>query len=142
VSRTDSPGVVQIGLEPKAVQELLKSLDIQSSIASLDIGNGGFGVILDENGTVLHDRNTENIGKDSSELPWIQKVLEEKNTLHTVDVGNAPYYAMAETVLERTYLVTYPRAEILAITRNLLINNIVTVIVSIILLMAVISFVI
>lgn len=142
VSRTDSPGVVQIGLEPKAVQELLKSLDIQSSIASLDIGNGGFGVILDENGVVLHDRNVENIGKNASEISWVDEVLKDKNVLHTVNVGDAPFYAMAETILERTYLVTYPRAEILAITRNLLINNIVTVMISILVLMAVISFVI
>ncbi len=62
--------------------------------------------------------------------------------LHTANVGDAPFYAMAETILERTYLITYPRAEILAITRNLLINNIVTVIISILVLMAVISFVI
>lgn len=142
VSRVDAPGVVQIGLEPKAVQELLKSLDIQSSIASLDIGKGGFGVILDENKVVIHDKNAADIGKTASDLPWMEEALREENVLHTVLVSGTPYYAMSESVAERTYLVTYPRAEILAITRNLQINNGITGFVAIILLLAVISFVI
>lgn len=142
VSRIDAPGVVQIGLEPKAFQELLKSLDIQSTIASLDIGNGGFGIILDGNRTVLHDRNTDNIGKNTSELPWIEEVLKEENVLHKVSAEGTSYYAMAETVEERTYLVTYPRAEIMTITRNLQMNNLITLVLTVMILLAVISFVI
>lgn len=141
VSRVDAPGVVQIGLEPKAVQELLKALDLQSTIAALDIGNGGFAVILDQNGVILYDKDESFVGKTSSDNPWMAPVLSEKDTLHEVNVGDKPFYAMAKKVEERTYLVTYPRAEIMTITRNNLINNIVAVVLSIVILLAVISLV-
>lgn len=141
VTRVDAPGIVQIGLEPKAVQSLLKSLDIQSTITTLDIGNGGFTVILDKDEAVLYDKTEENKGKTSKDFPWMAAVLAEKDTLHTVTVENTPFYALAKHVDERTYLVTYPRTEIMSIIRNTLINNVVAVVLTIIVLLGVISLV-
>lgn len=142
VSRLDTPGVIQIGLEPKAIQALLENLDIQRTIDTLDIGNGGFGVILSSEGTILNHKNAELIGQTADDVSWMNQALSEKDTLQTITVDGISYYAMASDGEVRTYVATYPRAAIEEIIRTNNINNAAAVLVSILILVSVISFVI
>lgn len=142
VSRMDTPGVIQIGLEPKAIQALLENLDIQRTIDTLDIGDGGFGVILSSDGTILNHKNTELIGKAAADVSWMKELLAEKESIQTITVDGITYYAMASDGDVRTYIATYPRAAIQEIIRTNNINNLVAVILSILILVSVISFVI
>lgn len=142
VSRLDAPGVIQIGLEPRAISELLENLDIQRTIDTLDIGDGGFGAILNNEGDILHHKDQGLMGQNVSEVSWMNEVLRNKETMVEVQVNGVPYYALASDGAERTYMVTYPRAEIQTIINNNIINNAVSVLISILILVSVISFVI
>lgn len=142
VSRLDSPGVIQIGLEPKSIQALLQNLDIQRTIDTLDIGSGGFGAIVSSDGKIANHKNTELIGQNAADVPWMNQVLSEKDSIQTIAVDGISYYAMASEGEKLTYLVTYPQAAIQLIIRNNNINNLVAVILSILILVSVISFVI
>lgn len=142
VSRLDAPGVIQIGLEPKAIQTLLENLDIQSTIDTLDIGDGGFAAILSSNGEILNHKNLELIGQTAADVPWMNQILSEKDSIQTVTVDGVSYYALASESEDRTYLVTYPRAPIQLIVRNNNLNNAVAVLLSILILVSTLSFVI
>ena len=74
VSRIDEPGVVQIGIEPTAVQTLLSKLDIQGAIENLVIGDGGFAMIIDEMGIVKNHVNPEIVGQEASTLGWVEEL--------------------------------------------------------------------
>ena len=142
VTRLDTPGVIQIGMEPKAIQALLENLDIQRTISTLDIGNGGFAAILSSTGEILNHKNPELIGKAATDVPWMNPVLSAKDSIQTVTVDGVSYYALASESEERTYLVTYPRAAIQLIVRNNNLNNAVAVVLSILILVSALSFVI
>jgi len=142
VSRLDTPGVIQIGLEPKAIQALLENLDIQRTIDNLDIGNGGFAAILSSNGEIVNHKNPEFIGQTATDIPWMNQVLSAKDSIQSVTVDGISYYALASDSEEQTYLVTYPRAAIELIVRNNNLNNAAAVVLSILILVSALSFVI
>ncbi len=142
VSRVDESGVVQIGIEPTAVQELLSKLDIQRALEVLDIGDGGYGIILDATGMIRNHANPAFVGKPSTDIPWMQKVLAEKGTLIIVDDSDMPAYAMAKSSGDLTLVVTYPRASVLAIVRSIIISDVVIIFVTIAVLVMIIQLII
>lgn len=137
VSRIDEPGIVQIGIEPKAVQELIDNLEVQRSIDELVIGDSGFGLIVDKNATITHHKNHELIGTSATEIPWMTPVLNAPDIIQTVNIDGGSYYALSHVLSDMSYIVTYPRNEIEAITRSNLISNLIAIAISIIVLVGV-----
>ncbi len=142
VSRIDEPGIVQIGIEPKAVQELLENLDVQNSIDQLVIGDNGFGMIVDQNGIITHHKNRDLIGQDANEIQWMSSTLNAPDDLQTVNIDGDSFFALSHTLSDMSLIVTYPRKEIQAISRNNLINNLIAIAISIVVLIGVIQWII
>ncbi len=142
VSRIDEPGVVQIGIEPRAIQELLDNLEVQKTIDQLVIGDGGFALIVDKNGIITHHKDQTLIGLPASEVPWVQDIVGHTNTLKTEDIGNKSFFALSKSYKDMIIAVTYPRSEIQAIITRSLINNGIVLLISIVLLVLVIQWVI
>lgn len=142
VARIDEPGVVQIGIEPKAIQELLAQLDIQKSLENLEIGEGGYGLILNAEGIIESHSNPEFVGKTTDEIAWLKDVLDDKETIQTIDDSGNSSFAIAKTYEDKTIVVTYPRGDVQAIIRSILINNVVIILVTIAVLVFIIQFII
>lgn len=142
VARVDEPGVVQIGIEPTAVQELLNKLDIQQSLEKLKIGEGGYGLIVDATGMIINHANPDFIGTPSTEISWLDAVLQEPETIQTVDDNNASTFAMSKKYDDLAVVVTYPRDAINAIIQSIIISNIIIVIISIVILVIILSIII
>ena len=142
VARMDEPGVVQIGIEPKAIQELLAQLDIQKSLENLEIGEGGYGLILNAEGIIESHSNPEYVGKTTDEIAWLKDVLDDKEAIQTIDDSGNSSFAIAKTYEDKTIVVTYPRGDVQAIIRSILINNIVIILVTIAVLVFIIQFII
>ena len=142
VSRLDEAGVVQIGIEPTAVQELLSKLDIQRALEVLDIGDGGYGIILDGTGMIRNHAKPEFVGKMSTDIPWLKEVIDQKGTLLSVDDSGMPAYAMAQTSGDLTLVVTYPREAVLAIVRSIIISDVIIILVTIAVLVMIINLII
>lgn len=142
VSRLDQPGIVQIGLEPTAVMDLLDSLDVQRSIEELVIGDSGFGMIISESGTILHHKDPIMIGEAVSTYPWIETVIQTTDQLIEVTIDGIGYYTMSRAFSGGLLVVTYPGTEIAAIQRSNLIGNLMAILIAVVLLVTVIQWII
>ncbi len=142
VSRLDEPGVVQIGIEPTAVQELLSKLDIQQTLEQLDIGDGGYGMIVDNAGIIVNHAQPDMLGKPVSEVDWLSGVMSKDREVSSIVDGGKAMFAFSEIFGDITLVVTYPKAQIQSIIRSIVINNIIIVAVTILLLIFIIQFII
>ncbi len=66
VGRRDRPGIVQIGVQPKELQELLAQASIGSLLDGVGLGSGGFVLALDSEGKVVGHTRKEGLGADLS----------------------------------------------------------------------------
>ena len=139
VSRVDEPGVIQIGIEPTAITELLNKLDIQQALEKLVIGEGGYGLIVDAKGKILNHTNTEFVGKPSSDIPWLDKVMTNSEKIQTITDDGKSAYAISKKYNELTLVVTYPRNQIQGIVKTIILNNVVIIFVAIVILIIIIQ---
>lgn len=142
VSRLDEPGVVQIGIAPAAIQELLGKLDIQKALEQLVIGDGGYGLIVDSSGAILNHPDTTQIGKLASEFPWMADVLSNPEKIQNIEDTNGASYAISKKFNELTLVVTYPKDVVQSIIRSILVSNLLIIVVAIVLLILIIQFII
>ncbi|SFO19200.1 methyl-accepting chemotaxis protein, partial [Proteiniclasticum ruminis] len=142
VSRTDDEGLVVIGFQPRDIQALLHKMDVQSKVEQMEIGGGGFAMITDSDGTVLHHKNSLLIGKSFSEVSWAQGILVQEEVLHDIMIGSTPYYIFAQEFEDvRTY-VAYPQKEIRQLMLSQIFSTVMTATVSLVILLGVIALVI
>ena len=142
VTRTDVPGIVQVGVEPTTLQALLQELDVQKSVEALVIGEGGYAMIIDENGMIRNHKDPSKIGMDKSEFSWLDKVEADKNELVIYDEDGTSYFGYAKDFEGLTLVLSYPRAALNEIIVGTIISNAIIVVVSILILIFVIQFVI
>jgi methyl-accepting chemotaxis protein len=66
VARRDRPGIVQVGVAPKELEELLKRASIQSLIEGEAVGRTGYYYVLDREGKVTAHSKPSQVGTDLS----------------------------------------------------------------------------
>ncbi|MBI6871995.1 methyl-accepting chemotaxis protein [Clostridium aciditolerans] len=74
VSRLDKPGLVQIGVIPKELQDLLDRVNVKNISKSTKVGKGGYVAILDKDGKFVSYPDDKLIGKSLKDFDWGQKV--------------------------------------------------------------------
>jgi methyl-accepting chemotaxis protein len=74
VSRLDKPGLVQIGVIPKELQDLLDRVNVKNISKSTKVGKGGYVAILDKDGKFISYPDDKLIGKSLKDFEWGQKV--------------------------------------------------------------------
>mgnify|MGYP001271714790 CR=1 FL=1 len=142
VSRLDEPGIVQVGIEPTAVQELLNNLDVQKSIERLVIGDGGYAAIIGADGMILNHKDVALIGTSASDIPWLAEAMTKDNTLEKFTQNGETFYEISRKFGDITLVVTYPLTQINAIFRTSIINNIAAIVISVIALVVIIQWII
>jgi len=139
VSRVDAPGIVQIGIEPKVIQDLLDNLNLQKRVNDLVIGSSGFALVINEDGSLIAK---ESLGISESlvaDIPWLNDLIAEKEDFIEIDINNIHYYVMKEIYDGSTLVVTYPTEEIDKIYSSSIRNNIVVIIITTLILIVIIS---
>jgi methyl-accepting chemotaxis protein len=68
VARLDKPGIIQVGVEPKILQQLLEQVDINNLIKNIKVGSDGYYAIADASGVIQHHPDQKVIGKSLKEV--------------------------------------------------------------------------
>ncbi|MGB3368669.1 MAG: methyl-accepting chemotaxis protein [Acidaminobacteraceae bacterium] len=111
VSRLDEPGIVQVGLEPKYIEDLRKIIGLQGMIEGIKVGKSGYSYIIDESGVTLFHNNPENIGLDVNEIPVLKPLLENDNGFFSYEYNGEKIYASFRKLDTWTLVATIPESD-------------------------------
>ncbi|RCW47712.1 MULTISPECIES: methyl-accepting chemotaxis protein [unclassified Halanaerobium] len=85
VGRTDKPGIVQIGVQPAELQEILAKIDITRTAEITKYGRNGYVYIIDQNGKIISHPDSSLIGSSITDYSWGNTIL---NTQEGSDIIN------------------------------------------------------
>jgi methyl-accepting chemotaxis protein len=139
VSRIDEPGVVQIGIEPKVIQDLLDNLNLQKRVNDLVIGTSGFALVVNDDGTLVAKDDLELSESLATDVLWLNTFISGEKNFETLEIDGTSYYAMKEIYNDLTLVVTYPTEEIDQIFRASVISNLIVIILTTLVLILIIS---
>ena len=111
VARRDQPGIVQVGITAETIQSLLSLMDIQNSIAQLNIGQSGYGYLLDENGVVKAHTDESLVGVDLSGEKWMSEIMDDSNERVNYTYDGVELYAATTRVGENVVVAAIPTSE-------------------------------
>jgi signal transduction histidine kinase len=108
VSRTDMPGIVQVGISIQTIDEIRASMSIQYVLDNMEIGNNGGVFILDQEGKVIADSQRLLNGTDLNSEIWVSTALHDAG--HTFDFiyNNERVYGVSEQTENMTIVVYIP----------------------------------
>ena len=78
VPRRDRPGIVQIGVQPRELSELLASASIQSIVEGVKVGEGGYIYVLDKDDKAVAHTMKDRVGLDVSGEAFAKEILARK----------------------------------------------------------------
>ena len=74
VSRIGKPGIVQVGITPKELQDLMDKVNVKNIAKSSKLGESGYVTIFDKNGKIISHPDDSMIGKTLKDFDWGDKV--------------------------------------------------------------------
>jgi methyl-accepting chemotaxis protein len=78
VGRTDKSGIVQIGVQPEELQEILAKIDITRTAETTNYGKNGYVYITNNNGKIISHPNSTLIGSIITDYSWGEKILNKQ----------------------------------------------------------------
>ena len=142
VGRIDEPGIVQVGIEPKAIEELTNRMDYQVLVEKSHIGNSGYAYIVNKKGVILAHKDKAQIGQSIAKLDWSKDVLSKNKGKFTYTSNGTLNYACYEKIGDNIAILVYPQSEFIGKLNTLRLTNIITIILTILILIAIIAFII
>ncbi|HHU92379.1 MAG TPA: HAMP domain-containing protein [Halanaerobiaceae bacterium] len=128
VARADRKGIVQIGVEPKTLQELFDQIDIVTLAQTEKYGRNGYIYITDLKGKILSYPDANMLGKSIDSFSWGKEIIAKEN-------GSVTYFYEGRELLNHfakydDYIVNVvlPTAEFMGSINNLRISFIVSLI--------------
>jgi len=119
VARKEQPGLVQIGLEPKAITQLMNQMDIQALVNEVHIGNTGYVYITDSSGIVAAHVNQENLGVDIKTYDWSKEIFDKEEGIIHYTYEGIEKYAYFKKINDHIVVATYPASEFLVYINQL-----------------------
>lgn len=130
VSRIDEPGIIQIGIEPKAIEDLFSAANIQNYIDKTHLGKQGYAYIVDSNGIILFHPNKKEIGTDITDFDWGKEIMDSKEGKLHYTYNNIKKYTSFKNINDTIAVVTYPESEFMDILTKIRINTIIILFIS------------
>lgn len=87
VARVDKPGLVQIGVTPKELQELMDRVNVTKIAKTTKVGKNGYVIILDKNGKVISHPKDSELGKMLKDYEWGKKIEAASNGMFTYKIN-------------------------------------------------------
>ena len=132
-ARQDKPGIVQIGLQPKELREILSLADVNNMLKSLHVDeNGGHGYIADPQGNILFHPDQELIGKNLKDIGLASVIGRGKGDVNYTS-EEEEWYLSFRYADSNIYLITINQEVHLAPLRSLLIELSVAALIAIVL---------
>src|SRR5690606_2845709 len=79
VARVDKKGIVQIGVEPKTLQELYDQIDLVALARAEKYGNNGYIYVTDLKGKILSHPDRNLVGTNIDSYTWGKQILERES---------------------------------------------------------------
>lgn len=133
VSRLDKPGLVQIGVIPKELQDLLDRVNVKNISKSTKVGKGGYVAILDKDGKFVSYPDDKLIGKSLKDFDWGQKVASSNKGSFKYKMNGIENLMAFEKTDKYIIMATIPTSEYYGQLSTLRNNIILSIVLSLIL---------
>ena len=67
--------------------------DLFNKVKNIKIGEGGFAVLIDNNGKILVAKDKEAVGKNIGDIQWATNIIKDEKSVSTTDIDGETYYA-------------------------------------------------
>lgn len=104
VARRDRPGLIQVGVQPRELQDLMEKNDLQSLIRTARFGMGGWVFVMDEKGICLAHPDAKRVGTKLGETDWGKTILTKKAGTLTTEIDGVR--VLATTAASGSRIVT------------------------------------
>lgn len=92
VARTDEPGIIQIGVRPEVLEEMLANTSIDKLFSSSSYGNTGYVFAIDAaTGNILAEKNTDLIGTPAIDAGYPQSIFSGGNGTAVINGSKGHY---------------------------------------------------
>ena len=111
VSRLDQPGIVQVGVEMRTIDDIKSTMNVQNAIVDVRIGQGGGVFLLSPDRIVVADSSGALLGMDLSDQAWADTMFSSKegDTEYRLNnIGYESYFRLEGDHMIVTYI---PSAE-------------------------------
>ncbi len=142
VSRIDKPGIVQVGIEPKTIQKLMNKMELQNLIDKIHIGSSGYAYSVNKKGIILSHKDKAQIGKSIIKETWSKDILSNTEGKFTYSYDGSLNYASFKNVGDNIVILVYPQTEFISQLNTLRFTNIITILISILILILCIGLII
>ena len=134
VSLGEGNGFLQIGVQPRELQELLEASHLQLSIENFHYKEGGYAYVLDPvNQICTHHVNKDLIGYDMSNLDFAQRIFETKDGTFTYIWNDQEIYTSFKTTAAGIIVAAVPTSSytdsLMPIRNALIITSLLSVII-------------
>ncbi len=122
VARRDKPGVVQVGVQPKELQNLLAQASVSSLLDGVVVGASGSVFAIGADGKAIGNSKKEKVGLDMGKEGFYQRMrAAKKGDLQYVDAG-VPTFASFEEKGGNLIAAAVPVAEFMGKLRPIMIG--------------------
>lgn len=111
VSRIDSPGVVQIGVLPSELEEVIRISDIDNLVSNANVGFAGNAFLVGEDGIIRAHTDSRFIGTNLNETSWGADIIAQKNGNIDYELENDNKYSSFTEIGDNIVVVEVSRAE-------------------------------
>ncbi|TCO70646.1 methyl-accepting chemotaxis protein [Marinisporobacter balticus] len=139
VSRIDQPGIVQIGVRPEVIEELMSKMDLQALVERINIGEDGSVFILDKNGIEIANPIKKYIGIDVGKYDWGKEIMRKGEGSIRYELDGMDKHIQFKRVNDYIIVATIPASVYLIHINELKSNMIIILITSIVLAVLLIS---
>ena len=78
VGRTDKPGIVQIGVQPEELRQILAKIDITQTAETTKYGSNGYIYITNQTGEIISHPDSDLINSNIADYSWGEEILAEQ----------------------------------------------------------------
>jgi len=91
VSRLDQPGIVQVGVEMRTIDDIKATMNVQNSIKDIKIGQSGGVIILDSNKQVSAVSTGAILSTDLAGSAWVDEIFSRGEGNSILEVNGVSY---------------------------------------------------
>ncbi|QNO15962.1 methyl-accepting chemotaxis protein [Alkalicella caledoniensis] len=112
VSRLDRPGVIQIGVRPEAIEDMIAQMDIRDLIENIRVGEEGYAYVINGEGEVHAHKDSTQEGENISDFQWGQEIIRTGSGEITYRENGNEYLAFFDKVDDNIVVLTIDLQEI------------------------------
>ena len=122
VTRQDKPGIVQVGVSMERIEEIRASMNVQSTIEGMKIGQEGGVIVLDADSKVIADSTSKLLGRDLSNQSWVKTIFSGKEGSLVYEYEGIHYDSYYRLVGDSMIVTYVPVSELSGYTNNALLS--------------------